>query len=83
MFKKVTFTLILVVLLFTTVGAEDFLSPLEAEEVAQELIQRNVAYYLAHPERAGNIPEWRHAALSDWSERCKQEMAMVQPRGIG
>jgi hypothetical protein len=65
MLKKVTFTLIFVVLLFTPVRAENFVSPLDAKEVAQELIQRNVAYYLAHPERAGNIPEWRHAALGN------------------
>jgi hypothetical protein len=65
MLKKITFALILAVLLCTPVRAENFISPSDAQEVAQRLIQRNVAYYLAHPERAGNIPEWKWAAPGD------------------
>jgi len=65
MMKKVTLTLILGILFFSSVQAEDFVSPLEAKEVAQKLIQRNTAYYSAHPEEVGNIPEWRRAKLGD------------------
>jgi hypothetical protein len=65
MLKKVTLALILGVLFFSSARAEGFISPLKAKEVAQELIQRNVAYYSAHPEKAGNIPEWRRTKLGD------------------
>jgi len=65
MLKKGTLALILGVLFFSSAQAEDFVSPLEAKEVAQKLIQRNVAYYSAHPEEPGNIPEWRWAKLGD------------------
>jgi hypothetical protein len=56
---------VLVFFNLSSAQAEDFVSPLEAKEVAQELIQRNVAYYSAHPERAVNIPEWSGATLGD------------------
>jgi hypothetical protein len=65
MLKKVTFALILAVLFFSSAGAGDLVSPFEAKEVAQKLIQRNLTYYSAHPEEAGNIPEWRRAKLGD------------------
>jgi hypothetical protein len=65
MLKKITFMLILVVLCFYSAWAENLVSPLQAKEVAQELIQRNVVYYSVHPEEAGNIPEWKWSKLED------------------
>jgi hypothetical protein len=65
MFKKVTLVLIMGVLFFSSARAGGFASALEAKEVAHRLIQRNVAYYSAHPEEAGNIPEWKWAKLED------------------
>jgi hypothetical protein len=65
MFRKVTFALILGILFFSSVRAEEFISPLEAKDVALQLIQQNVAYYALHPQKSGNIPEWRGAELGD------------------
>jgi hypothetical protein len=65
MLKRVALVLILGVLFFASAQAEDFISSPDAIKVAQKLIQRNITYYSAHPEEAGNIPEWRLAKLGD------------------
>ena len=58
MLKGKAFAVLLLVLFVPSVQAEQFISPTEAQEVADKLIQRNFTYYAAHPERVVNDLGW-------------------------
>jgi len=58
MLKSKAFVLLLLVLFARSVQAEQFISPTEAQEVADKLIQRNSTHYAAHPERAVKDFRW-------------------------
>ncbi len=65
MFRIAALAVFVGVVLAASAQAESFISSQEAMQVAHELIQRNAAYYSAHPERAVNSPEWRFADPAD------------------
>lgn len=58
MLKGKVFVLALVVVFAHSVQAEGLISPSDAQEIADRLIQRNFAYYAAHPERVVNDFRW-------------------------
>jgi hypothetical protein len=63
--KTLTLAVVLGLLATSSAQAEDFISPSQAREVAQELVQRNLTYYSSHPDRVINAPEWRRAEPTD------------------
>jgi len=58
MLKGKVFVLALLVLFSASVQAEEFISPSDAQEIADRLIQRNFVYYAAHPGRVVNDLRW-------------------------
>ncbi|MGB2805879.1 MAG: C39 family peptidase [Candidatus Zixiibacteriota bacterium] len=58
MLKEKAFVVILLVLFVSSVQAEQLISPTEAQEIADRLIQRNFTYYAAHPGRVVNDFRW-------------------------
>ena len=65
MLRRAILVITLGVLMVPLAQAQDLISPIDAKEVAEKLIQRNVLYYSAHPERAVNNPEWARAKPGD------------------
>ncbi len=63
--RKAALALILGTLLFSPAQAGDYLSPMEAQEVAQELVDRIVSYVSANPEKAGDLPELSGTRITD------------------
>ncbi|UCB53298.1 MAG: C39 family peptidase [Candidatus Zixiibacteriota bacterium] len=58
MLKRIVFVLAVVVVFAPSVQAEELISPSDAQETADRLIQRNFAYYSAHPERVVDNFHW-------------------------
>ncbi|NIM98391.1 MAG: hypothetical protein GTO24_10025 [candidate division Zixibacteria bacterium] len=63
--RKAALALVLGTLLFSPAQAGDYLSPMEAQAVAQELVDRIVSYVSANPEKAADLPELSGARITD------------------
>ena len=63
--QRAILVLVMAALSLSSVQAEDVILPSEAQQIAHELIQRNAAYYDAHPERAISNIDWREAEPAD------------------
>jgi hypothetical protein len=64
MWRKAILALAVWCLLFASAQAVDYLTPLEAQEVAQELADRIVSYVSAQPDKARDLPELGGAVLA-------------------
>jgi hypothetical protein len=58
MLKGKVFALTLLVVFASSLQAEEVISPSDAQKITNGLIQRNSAYYAAHPERVVNDLHW-------------------------
>ena len=61
MLKKMILIIMLGLFFFSFARAEEFISPQEAKQVAQGLMERNLSYCAVHQEKPGCIPGWVEA----------------------
>jgi hypothetical protein len=65
MFKKITIALVLGILFLSSAQAGDHLSPMEAQKVAQRLVNKIVSHVSAHPEKAGELPQLKGTKITN------------------
>jgi hypothetical protein len=65
MLKKVALVLVLGILILSSAQAGGHLSPMEAQKVAQDLVDRIVSHISAHPEKAEELPQLKGTMIAD------------------